>query len=180
MNSSFDKANKRENVSEGPLTRRQSLSSSHTSKKSKPLGNAIIDKELLEECIVKSAVCSSCRNAKLKLELCQDGKDGLAEHLYLICSHCNAKTVLEMSKKITEHNFSDRKEEKNPYQIMQSKISHCFTINRSCWTRKVLCHNGCKIFLRSIEQRKLKFVLLVGDGDTGCFGAVSEACKKVW
>ena len=46
MNSSFDKANKRENVSEGPLTRRQSLSSSHTSKKSKPLGNAIIDKEL--------------------------------------------------------------------------------------------------------------------------------------
>ena len=37
---------------------------------------------------------------------------------------------------------------------------------------------ACKIFLRSIEQRKLKYVLLVGDGDTGCFGAVSEACRK--
>ena len=37
---------------------------------------------------------------------------------------------------------------------------------------------ACKIFFRSIEQRKLKYVLLVGDGDTGCFRAVSEECQK--
>ena len=315
---SFDKANKRENVSEGPITRRQSLSLSHTSKKSKPLGNAIIDKELLEECIVKSAVCSSCR--KSKLELCQDEKDGLAEHLCLICSHCNAKTVLETSKKITEHNFSDRKGGKNPYEINRRSVMASLSIGHAglekfcatmalsppitkkpyndhmkhiekalienaeslmrdaavrlvnitekddpgnieinedggkiakvavtvdgTWQRRghsskigvvfvisvrtgevldyevlslVCCgyqshqndnpesakyktwkeshqnsclinyegssgemetSGACKIFLRSIEQRKLKYVLLVGDGDTGCFGGVSEACQK--
>ena len=35
-----------------------------------------------------------------------------------------------------------------------------------------------EIFLRSIEKYGLKYVEFVGDGDSGCFGAVREVCEK--
>ena len=35
-----------------------------------------------------------------------------------------------------------------------------------------------EIFLRSIEKYNLKYVEFVGDGDSGCFGALREVCEK--
>ena len=35
---------------------------------------------------------------------------------------------------------------------------------------------ACKLFLRSIEQRGLKYTKIAGDGDTGCY---AEVCKSV-
>lgn len=37
---------------------------------------------------------------------------------------------------------------------------------------------AAQIFLRSIEKRGLKYSVMVGDGDTGCFGNVCQALKR--
>ena len=36
--------------------------------------------------------------------------------------------------------------------------------------------SATEIFLRSIETRRLVYNIFVGDGDTGTFGTVKEAC----
>ena len=35
-----------------------------------------------------------------------------------------------------------------------------------------------EIFLRSVEKMNMKYVEFVGDGDSGCFGSVKEACYE--
>ena len=60
------------------------------------------DAVLLSNCISKAAICSSCRHSKSRLELYQENtrRDGLSEHLFLKCSHCNAQTPLATSNRL--------------------------------------------------------------------------------
>ena len=37
-----------------------------------------------------------------------------------------------------------------------------------------------KLFLRSIEKRKLNYTTFVGDGDTDCFGHVKEELNRIY
>ena len=65
-------------------------------------GFKLQDAELLSQCISESAICSSCRDSKSKLQLFQQNssRDGLAESLYLKCSSCDAITPLQTSKRL--------------------------------------------------------------------------------
>ena len=60
------------------------------------------DASLLKECISSAAICSACRDPKSKLQLFQNNRlrEGLAEHLYLECSICEAQTPLLTSKRL--------------------------------------------------------------------------------
>ena len=60
------------------------------------------DSSLLKECISTAAICSACRDPKSKLQLFQNNRlrEGLAEHLYLECSICEAQTPLMTSKRL--------------------------------------------------------------------------------
>ena len=37
---------------------------------------------------------------------------------------------------------------------------------------------ACRLFLRSIEKRGLKYITMVGDGDTGCYSEVCNALRE--
>ena len=95
MNSSFENVN---NL--GATTRSQTASCAGIHEKAH--GFKLQDAELLSQCIGKSAICSSCRNANSSLQLFQDNsnRDGLAESLYLKCSACDTITPLQTSKRL--------------------------------------------------------------------------------
>ena len=66
-------------------------------------GTNIQDFSILSACLEKFAMCSSCRSAKSKLKIMQDNKKrkGLAEFLFLMCTHCGAKQNFTTSRKIS-------------------------------------------------------------------------------
>ena len=49
-------------------------------------------------------------------------------------------------------------------------------INHTGISDAMEANGAAKIFLRSIEKRRLKYITFVGDGDSSCFGKVAEAC----
>ena len=42
------------------------------------------------------------------------------------------------------------------------------------------CQAGVDMFLRSITTRNLRYVVFVGDGDSACYGKVSNACTDMY
>jgi len=65
-------------------------------------GYKLQDFSLLNECLKKSSICSSCKSAKSNLEIFQEntGRNGLAESLFIFCSNCRSKTQFSTSKKM--------------------------------------------------------------------------------
>ena len=100
LNSSFEKLESDQAVLTRTKTKTLGLgSTSHTESAS---GFKLQDASLLKECISSAAICSTCRDPKSKLQLFQNNKlrEGLAEHLYLECSICEAQTPLLTSKRL--------------------------------------------------------------------------------
>ena len=97
LNSSFHKLD-----SQAVLTRTKTktLGLGSTSRTESASGFKLQDASLLKECISSAAICSACRDPKSKLQLFQNNRlrEGLAEHLYLECSICEAQTPLLTSK----------------------------------------------------------------------------------
>ena len=94
-------------------------------------GNVIMDKELLSECISKSAICSTCKKSKSKLELWKVNKNnGLAEQLLLICSVCKKQTLLETSKKMASER-QDGRGAKSAFEVNRRSVSAGLSIGRA-------------------------------------------------
>ena len=100
LNSSFNKLDSDQTVLTRTKTKSLGLGSTcHTESAS---GFKLQDSSLLKECISSAAICSACRDPKSKLQLFQNNRlrEGLAEHLYLECSICEAQTPLMTSKRL--------------------------------------------------------------------------------
>lgn len=65
-------------------------------------GFKLQDATLLNDCISKAEVCSSCRKASSRLALYQKNneREGLSESLFLKCSCCEAETRLSTSRRL--------------------------------------------------------------------------------
>ena len=90
---------------EGTITRQKARKLGFTEAQAsveKAHGFKLQDAVLLSECISAAATCSSCKSPSSQLQLFQDNskRDGLAEHLFLKCSHCNTEVALETSQKL--------------------------------------------------------------------------------
>ena len=59
-----------------------------------------------------------------------------------------------------------------------TSIEHDCSINHSGSSDQMETQGAKEIFLRSVEKRNMKYVEFVGDGDSGCFGSVKEACYE--
>ena len=100
LNSSFEKFESKS----GPLTRKQArkvgLGSIPDVEMAK--GFKLQDAILLNGCISKAAICSSCRkpNSKLGLYRNNSAREGLSESLFLKCSTCKVATQLSTSKRL--------------------------------------------------------------------------------
>ena len=100
LNSSFNKLDSDQTVLTRTKTKSLGLGSTcHTESAS---GFKLQGSSLLKECISSAAICSACRDPKSKLQLFQNNRlrEGLAEHLYLECSICEAQTSLMTSKRL--------------------------------------------------------------------------------
>ena len=86
------------------------------------------------------------------------------EVLSLVCHQCQAHDK-------TDH-FSDQ------YKQWKEKHQPLCPINHSGSSGEMETKGAIRIFLLSIKQRSLKYIIMVGDGDTGCFGSVHEALKR--
>ena len=66
-------------------------------------GTKLQDFSLLNACLENFAICSSCRSGKSTLKIKQNNQKrrGLAEFLFIICTHCGAKQDFTTSKKIS-------------------------------------------------------------------------------
>ena len=97
MNSSFESFDRQEAV-----TTRSQSSSAEICVHEEAHGFKLQDAKLLSECFAVSAICSSCRNSKSKLQLFQDSasRNGLAELMYLKCSYCGIITPLNTSTRL--------------------------------------------------------------------------------
>ena len=58
---------------------------------------------------------------------------------------------------------------------MERHSSQC-SINHTGFAERMEKDGATEIFLRSIETRGSVYNIFVGDGDTGTFGTVKEAC----
>ena len=65
-------------------------------------GMKLQDFSLINEMLLKSSICRECRNPKSKLQVyqCNLERSGLAESLFVLCSHCSNKTPFYSSKKL--------------------------------------------------------------------------------
>ena len=65
-------------------------------------GFKLQDATLLNDCISKAAICSSCRKASSRLSLYQKNneREGLSQCLFLKCSCCEAETRLSTSRRL--------------------------------------------------------------------------------
>jgi hypothetical protein len=100
LNSSFQKLESDQAVLTRTKTKTLGLGSTcHTDSAS---GFKLQDASLLKECISSGAICSACRDPKSKLQLFQNNRsrEGVAEHLYLQYSICEAQTPLLTSKRL--------------------------------------------------------------------------------
>ncbi len=86
------------------------------------------------------------------------------EVLSLVCFECRAR----------EKKDKDSEEYKAWYNAHQRSCP----INHQGSSGDMESKGACKIFLRSVEKRNLKYTVMVGDGDTGCFNAVSVALQN--
>ena len=86
------------------------------------------------------------------------------EVLLMIPSECKAREKIDRESDI--------------YKEWWNKHKNNCSINFESSSGKMETKGAIKIFLRSIKTRRLKYTLMVSDGDTGCYGAVSEAVKK--
>ncbi|CAB3993252.1 Hypothetical predicted protein [Paramuricea clavata] len=153
LNSSFEKFESKS----GRLTRKQarkvglgSIPDIETAK-----GFKLQDAILLNDCISKPAICSSCRKPNSKLGLYQNNstREGKA---HSSCDHesVNYKEWKKAHKKnceINHHGSSEEMEAVSAVDIFSSL---------------------------SIETRNLKYTTCVGDGDSSSFGRVKEALEK--
>ena len=65
-------------------------------------GMKLQDFSLINEMLLKSSICRECRNPKSKLRVyqCNVERSGLAETLFVLCSHCSNKTPFYSSKRL--------------------------------------------------------------------------------
>ena len=86
------------------------------------------------------------------------------EVLSMICGECKAREKIDQESDI--------------YKEWWNKHKNNCSINFEGSSGEMETKGAIKIFLRSIKTRHLKYTLMASDGDTGCYGAVSEAVKK--
>ena len=86
------------------------------------------------------------------------------EVLSMVCYECRAHAMLE-------HGGDEYK------KWWESHKANC-AINHKSSSGEMETKGACAIFNRSIEKRGLVYCTMVGDGDTGCFGAVVNAVKE--
>ena len=86
------------------------------------------------------------------------------EVLSLVCHQCRAHENLDP--------LSDE------YKQWKGKHQYVCPINHKGSSGEMETKGAIRVFLRSIEQRSLKYTTMVGDGDTGCFGSVCDALKR--
>ena len=64
------------------------------------------------------------------------------------------------------------------YKQLKGKHQYVWPINHKGSSGEMETKEAIRLFLRSIKQRSLKYITMVRDGDTGCFGSVREALKR--
>ena len=85
-------------------------------------GNGIMDKELLINCINKATIWRHCKSMKTSFSLKRAGSDGLAAHLILVCSNCQAETELESSGKCHSSDRVDKKGGRTAYEVNRRSV----------------------------------------------------------
>ena len=83
--------------------------------------------------------------------------------------HCHERTL---------HKKDDINSEKH-IQWYRNHASNC-SINYEGSSGAMECQAGVDMFLRSITTRNLRYVVFVGDGDSACYGKVSNACADMY
>ena len=86
------------------------------------------------------------------------------EILSKVCFACRAKDKM--------YDGSDE------YQSWYDAHKSACPINHEGTSGDMEAKGACQLFLRSIEQRNLKYTTMVGDGDTGCYSEVCNAIKE--
>lgn len=86
------------------------------------------------------------------------------EVLSMVCHQCQA------------HGTEDFNSEK--YKQWKETHKPVCPINHSGSSGDMETKGAIRLFLRSISKHNLKYTIMVGDGDTGCFGSVHAALKK--
>lgn len=101
LNSSFGSIEEKEgSILTRSTTRKLGLT--NDANVSEACGFKLQDATLLSEGISKACICSSCRLPNSQLKLYQDNKkrDGLSEQLFLLCSECGTRTLLNTSRRL--------------------------------------------------------------------------------
>ena len=75
-----------------------------------------------------------------------------------------------------KHESKDHESEE--YKAWHSSHKEICQINYQGSSGEMESHGGCLMFLRSIQERNLKYTEMVGDSDTGTFGKISQALQK--
>ena len=86
------------------------------------------------------------------------------EVLSVVCFECRAREKLD--------------KESEAYKNWYAKHESTCSVNHKGSSGEMESSGASKIFHRSIEKRGLKYMIMVGDGDTGCFGAVAKSLKE--
>eukprot|EP00112_Aurelia_sp_Birch-Aquarium-sp1_P015466 Seg3426.2 transcript_id=Seg3426.2/GoldUCD/mRNA.D3Y31 product="hypothetical protein" protein_id=Seg3426.2/GoldUCD/D3Y31 len=86
------------------------------------------------------------------------------EVLSMVCFECRAKEKLD--------------KESEGYKNWYAKHKSTSSVNHKGSNGEMESSGASKIFHRSIEKRGLKYMIMVGDGDTGCLGAVAKSWKE--
>ena len=66
------------------------------------------------------------------------------------------------------------------YVKRQERHSSKCDVNHEGSSEKMEKQGAVDIFLRSIQTRKLKYTIFVGDGDSASFGSVKDACSDMY
>ena len=72
--------------------------------------------------------------------------------------------------------------DKNSDEYKEWKAAHdpVCQINHKGSSESMEAAGAEEIFLRSIEKRRLRYTLFVGDGDSSCYGKVAEALQHLY
>ena len=81
-------------------------------------------------------------------------------------------------KACSSHEMDDK--ESDEYKKWFENHKDICTINHEGSSDLMETSGATEIFLRSIPTRNLRYTTFVGDGDSSCFGTVSEECLKAF
>ena len=152
MNSSFD------SFIEGPVTRSKAVEIGTEIKGQGDVGNSLIDKTLLIQCLNKATTCKACKNIASKFTLKFNNKDGLAEHLSLVCDFCKTETPFETNTKLEGSSCSDSRGGKTGYDINRRSVLASFAIGHAGLEKFCGILNLPKPLNRLAYQRQLRSI----------------------